>query len=276
LPEVQQPVSFAPPSRQPVVEAALKRAGSLRAALAARRARVVARARRTGLREMRAELSKRKAELRARAAQDVESLQRAEAPKRLGLELKVLAATTQIASLAGGPPEEAQALLAKAKQDLASHDARVALDATRIRSAAAQELVDLTEQSEQGLDRRTQTLDQRLRAETEATVADYQAEVKRSASMPGPGSLQTTRNTRAVRITVPAPPPQAAEGRVAAPVPPGTAARERLLRFITEDVRRRVSRLAALHGWRVSYAPIRGAVDKTAEIQELLRSEWRP
>ncbi len=54
------------------------------------------------------------------------------------------------------------------------------------------------------------------------------------------------------------------------------AERTRIVKFITEDVKRRLDRLSIQYRWQLAFTPTQGMADMTQEVADTLRGEWRP
>jgi hypothetical protein len=53
------------------------------------------------------------------------------------------------------------------------------------------------------------------------------------------------------------------------------AQRQRLVEYVRDDLKRRITRLAAERRWKIAFVPS-GGTDMTDVVSGILRSEWSP
>lgn len=278
------------PTAAVLTSAANRRLESLRDMLRVRNARAIERERRVREKEMEAVVAREESALIARDQQEIARLRRHFDRDTRNLELKIIAAETQIYAYSRLP--NANELRLAAQRTLAQlqsqkDERRKALEETIKKTVASREqrLGAFRQQKQMELAKALEGRAEELRTESERTVADYQQQIRANQQSLADLQMPSVPQTSAVRAF-----PLASPARVAAayrmpPAPSGgeerarsslLQQRARLIAYITQDLRRRLERLAAENRWRISFAQTPGVPDRTEDIRPLLSREWRP
>jgi len=281
------PMNLAKARAERTVPAALERVERLRTALDVLNSRVVRREQTAGQKVVAADVARQEADLRAGLEAEERRI-RAQVPETLrDLQFREIALQSQVDGLPEPHRSEAQRKLDRVRQEIEAIQAAREAGDEAARQRVARQVEDYRQERRA---RETERLDQlraRLNRETDQIVAENQEEARRSLgrlkalAMP---SVPRSADVRAKRLPSPAEvaagvAPTTAERSAAATsdeIAALTSRRQRLLHFITGDVRRRVENLAAQKQWRIAFAPASGLPDMTAQVVAALREEWKP
>jgi hypothetical protein len=270
--------------------AANRRLDSLRDMLRVRNVRAIERERRVREKELDASIAREESALIARDQEEVARLRRQFDRDVRNLDLKIIAAETQIYAYSRLP--NANEFRLAAQQTLLQlqsqkDDRRKALEEAIKKTKAERDrrLSAFRQQKRTELAKELAAREEELRSEAERTVADYQQRIRSNQETLGDLKMPSVPQTSAVKAFPLVSPARVAAGYRTPPAPSGGEAharisllqqRARLVACITQDLRRRLERLAAENRWRISFADTPGVPDRTEDIRPLLSSEWRP
>jgi hypothetical protein len=280
----EPPVPVLRPSQDELRRPALGRVARLRELYEAQNARVLARERKEALKKLEADVAAYKAELVSNPNPVDLTVQRQVDAELRRLQFLEIAYESQVRVLFEPYVVTARQLLADVRRRIKAEQARLkvspdtfeervaaAADAFRTKRVAEYQMqlssrsAELAVETSRTLDEYVKRIETRLDAVEAILPLAIPARIPLDGGgMPGPAQVA------AATQTLPSTPPPA----VTDPTKALISQRARLIAWITDDVKRRVERIAGQKNWQVSWSPAASRVDVAAQAAELLRAEF--
>lgn len=286
------------PDTNSVTQPAEARLMKLGAAFDAQNEGILDRERETINRKVKAEVAARRADLMAQPNLPGKSEPDPNAERRFQLQIQEIALETQVGPLGLFPPARGEAeKKLKAVRDELKRLAPKPADASNAQNALSERIdKEVAAFAREKLTATERTVAERrkmLAAKTQEILAGYRKQLQMSVEMPIPLAETTTLPASAsttLRLPSLASPTQvrgqivstSASAPAASALPTASsraallAQRARLVSYLTDDVRRRVDRLAAENHWTIQYAPSPGRTDVTPQAADKLNAEFKP
>lgn len=272
------------PQDRRIVRLARERIEDLQAWFDMRNARVLAREQQALQNALEADVARVESELREKARAEAEALRAKEQARILDLQLKQVAYRSQVAALSGPPRIEAEARLAAVKNELAAGQEDLSSKLAAISNRADKEAREYRARRQAEVEAQLQSRRAEMEREARQTIGRYEARLSAGLTRIDPLELPPVPPLPPAKEPGIAAPVEIAVPRVSPARPANvnkiladlTAQRSRLIRYISDDVRRRIQQLAAEKRWRIFFELEPGLNDVTQQVADRLRSSWRP
>ena len=282
LPTQEAPAPVRRPEKNELRQPALGRVARLRELYEALGARVLDRERKEVAKKLKADVAAHRAELVSNPAPVDLTGQRVVDAELRRLMLLEIAYESQVRVLLDPARTEAQKKLVDVRSKIKAAQARLKIAPDTFEQRVAAEVESFRKRKEAEYDQQLATRAAELAGETRRILDDYLRRIDTrldaveaippvaippraplfGGALPGPTQV-------AAALRAPAPQPVTAD-----PTKALSNQRARLVAFITDDVKRRVQRLAILRNWQVSYTPAARTVDMTGQAAAFLREEF--
>lgn len=267
-----------------IVRLAHERIEDLQAWLDTRNERVLAREQQALQNALETDVAHVEGELREKARTEAEALRAKERVRILDLQLKQVAYRSQVAALSGPPRIEAEARLAAVKKELAAGQADLAGKLAAISNRADAEVQEYRARRQAEMALQLQSRRMEMEQEARQIIARYETRLGAGLSRIDPLELPPVPPLPPAKGPGMRAPAEMAVPHILPTRPVDvnkvwvdlTAQRSRLVRTISDEVRRRVQQLAKEKHWKVSFEPKPDLEDITQQVAVRLRDSLRP